>query len=69
MALGDMVDKARRLLESEKAQQALKSEKAEGVGDAVLGRAADLADRVSGGKHTESIQKARDAADKRIGDR
>jgi len=45
MALGDMAKKAKQFLEGEKTRQALKSEKAEGVSDTILGRAADLADR------------------------
>jgi hypothetical protein len=65
--LGDMMKKAQGLLADEKVQKHLKSEKAEQVSDTVLGRASDIAKKVSGGKHDEKIDKAREQADKRLG--
>ena len=40
---------------------------AEKVTDSILDKAAGAAESLTGGKHTEKIQKARDAADKAIG--
>lgn len=36
--------------------------------DSVLDKAAQAADKATGGKHTDKIQKARDAADDKLGD-
>lgn len=65
--LGDIGRKAQEFLNSEKGKEALKSEKAEGVSDSILDKVAQAADKVSGGKHTDKIQDARDQADKHIG--
>jgi len=46
---------------------ALKSEQAEGISDKVLDGAADLANKITGGKFEAQIDGARDEADKHIG--
>lgn len=51
----------------DKVQDALKSEQAEDISDKILGGAADLANKVTGGKFKDQIDGARDAADKHIG--
>lgn len=51
----------------DKAKDALNSEQGERTSDSVLDKAAAAADRLTGGKHTDTIQQARDAADERIG--
>lgn len=52
---------------AEKVQEALKSEQAEGISDKILDGVADLANKVTGGKHADKIEEARSAADKQIG--
>ncbi|MGD9605955.1 MAG: Rv0909 family putative TA system antitoxin, partial [Leucobacter sp.] len=42
-------------------------EQAEDISDKILGGAADLANKVTGGKFKDQIDGARDAADKHIG--
>ncbi|PJJ71372.1 antitoxin protein of toxin-antitoxin system [Diaminobutyricimonas aerilata] len=69
MAFGDITKKAQQLLRDERVAKALKSEKAEGVSDKLLDGVAGAANKVTGGKHADKIDGARDAADKRIGDR
>ncbi|WP_307784916.1 antitoxin [Oceanitalea stevensii] len=58
MGLGDM---------AKKAKDALSSDKGEQTSDKVLDGAADLANKVTGGKHADKVQQGRDAADARIG--
>lgn len=58
MGLGDM---------AKKAKDALSSDKGEQTSDRVLDGAADLANKVTGGKHADTVQRGRDAADERIG--
>jgi len=67
MSLGDLGKKATDFIRSGKGQEALKSEKAEGVSDKLLDGVGGFADKVTGGKHAEQIKKGRDAADKQIG--
>ena len=50
-----------------KAQEFLKSDKGEEMSDKVLGGAAAAANKVTGNKHADKIEKARDAADKHLG--
>ena len=50
-----------------KAQDLLKSEKGEEISDKVLDGGAAAANKITGNKHAEKIQGARDAADKHIG--
>ena len=52
---------------ADKIQEALKSEQAEGISDKVLDGAADLANKLTGGKFADQIDGARDAADGAIG--
>ena len=63
----DITKKAQEFLKDGKVQDALKSEKAEGVSDDLLDKVAGAANRVTGGKYEDKIDKARDEADKRIG--
>ena len=65
--LGDMVKKAQQLASDEKVQKHLKSEKAEGISDSILDGVAGAAKKVSGGKHNDKIDGARDQADKHVG--
>ena len=69
MGLDDLTRKAQDLLGNQKAQDALKSEKAEGISDKILDGIAGAADKATGGKYDDKIDGARDAADKRLGDR
>ena len=50
-----------------KAQEFLKTEKGENISDKVLDGAADAANKVTGNKHADKIQNARDTADKHLG--
>jgi len=63
----DITRKAQSFLADGKVQDALKSEKAEGVSDRILDAVAGAADKATGGKHADKIQQAKDAADKKIG--
>ncbi|WP_418606056.1 antitoxin [Georgenia sp. SUBG003] len=67
MGLDDLARKAKEAWQHEKVQNALRSEKAESVSDSVLDRAAGAADRVTGGRYTDQVAGAREAADARIG--
>lgn len=69
MAIEDMAKQAGDFLKnnSDKVQDALKSEQAEDISDKVLDGAADLANKVTGGKFADQVQSARDTADKHIG--
>ena len=58
MNLGDL---------GKKAQDFLGTEQGEQRSDDVLDKVADLVDKKTGGTHDAQIQKARDAADARIG--
>ncbi|WP_150307852.1 antitoxin [Planctomonas psychrotolerans] len=64
---GNIGRKAQSFLRNPKVQETLKSEKAEGTSDKVLGGLSDAVNKATGGKHTDKITKARNAADKRIG--
>ena len=52
---------------ADKVSEALKSEQAEGISDKVLDGAADLANKLTGGKFADQVESARDAADGAIG--
>ena len=52
---------------ADKIQEVLKSEQAEGISDKVLDGAADLANKLTGGKFADQIDSARDAADGAVG--
>ena len=63
----DITKKAQKFLKDGKVQDALKSEKAEGVSDNILDAVAKAADKATGGKHSEAIANAKEQADKKIG--
>lgn len=67
MAFDRFLDKAKNLAKDPKVKDKLNSDKAEEVTDSVLDKAAGVADSLTGGKHSEKIKKARDAADDAIG--
>ena len=69
MGIDDLAKKAGDFAKdnADKINDALKSEKAEGISDKVLDGAADLANKVTGGKFKDQIDGARDEADKHIG--
>jgi len=76
MAAEDLTKKAEELAKqagdfisehSDKVQEALKSEQAEGISDKLLGGAADLANKVTGGKFAEQVEDVRENLDKRVG--
>ena len=51
----------------DKAKEFANSEQGEKISDQGLDRAADIAEKKTGGAHDEQIASARDTADKRIG--
>ncbi|TRW43615.1 antitoxin [Georgenia yuyongxinii] len=67
MGFDDLARKAKDAFQSEKVQQALRSEKAETVSDTVLEKAAGMADKATGGKYEQQIAGARNMADTKIG--
>ena len=67
MAFDKFLDKAKNLANDPKVKDKLNSDKAEQVTDSVLDKAAGVADSLTGGKHSDKIEKARDAADDAIG--
>jgi len=50
-----------------KIEEALKSEQAENISDKILDGAADLANKVTGGKHSDAVADVRDNLDGKIG--
>lgn len=66
-AFDDITKKAQEFLGDDKVKDALKSEQAEGISDKLLDGVADAADKVTGGKFTDQIDGAREAADKHVG--
>ncbi len=69
MAIDDMKKKAGDFAKenADKINEALKSEQAEGISDKILDGAADLANKLTGGKHADKVQEVRDNIDKNIG--
>jgi len=67
MDFNDITKKAKTFLEDDKVRDALKSEKAEDVSDKLLDAVSGTAQKVTGSKYDEQIAKARDAADKKLG--
>lgn len=65
MNLDDIKGKATEL--TDKAAEALGSDKVETVTDKVLDGAATVADKVTGGKFTDKIASARDTIDEKLG--
>ncbi|MBF4461585.1 antitoxin [Rathayibacter sp. VKM Ac-2878] len=66
--LGKLGRQAEELLASQKAQDALHSEKAEQVSDEALEKAGHIASRLTGGTYDDRIEDLKRQADKRIGD-
>jgi len=69
MGLDDITKKAQAFLADEKVTKALKSEKAEEVSDKLLDSVAGIAQKATGAKFDKQIDNAREAADKKIGDK
>lgn len=67
MAFDKFLNKAKDLANDPKTREKLNSEKAEKVTDSILDKAAGVAESLTGGKHSDKIQKARDAADRAVG--
>ena len=67
MDFNEITKKAKTFLEDDKVRDALKSEKAEDVSDKLLDAVSGAAQKVTGSKYDEQIAKARDAADKKLG--
>jgi len=65
--LDDITNKAKEFLDSGAVKDALKSEQAEDISDKLLDGVADAADKVTGGKFSDQIEGARNAADEKIG--
>lgn len=67
MPFDKFINKAKNLANDPKVRDKLKSEKAEKATDSILDKAAGVAESLTKGKHTDKIQKARDAADRAVG--
>lgn len=52
---------------ADKINEALHSEQAEGISDKVLDGAADLANKVTGGRFEEQVEEVRSNVDKQVG--
>lgn len=52
---------------ADKIQDALGSEQAEGISDKILGGAADLANKVTGGKYADKVEDVRANLDGKLG--
>lgn len=65
----ELADKAKDLFEDNKDKIGglVHSEQAEGISDKVIGGAGDLADKVTGGKFSDQIDAAQQAADGAVG--
>lgn len=67
MPFDKFLNKAKNLANDPKVREKLNSDKAEKATDSMLDKAAGVAESLTNGKHTEKIQKARDAADRAVG--
>lgn len=67
MAFDKFLNKAKNMANDPKVRGKLNSEKAEKASDSILDKAAGVAESLTNGKHSEKIQKARDAADRAVG--
>ena len=67
MPFDKFINKAKNLANDPKVREKLNSEKGEKTTDSILDKAAGVAESLTKGKHTEKIQKARDAADRAVG--
>ncbi|MCU1528278.1 MAG: antitoxin protein [Frondihabitans sp.] len=63
----DITKKAQDFLKDGKVQDALKSEKVEGISDSILDSVAGAADKLTDGKFHDKIESAKEEADKKIG--
>jgi hypothetical protein len=63
----DITKKAQEFLKDGKVQDALKSEKVEGISDSILDSVAGAADKLTGGKFHDKIESAKEEADKKVG--
>ncbi|AND15730.1 antitoxin protein [Rathayibacter tritici] len=68
MDLGKLGRQAGELLNSQKTQDALHSEKAEQVSDQVLEKTSEIASRLTKGTYDDRIEDLKREADKRVGD-
>ncbi|MGO2660385.1 Rv0909 family putative TA system antitoxin [Mycetocola reblochoni] len=69
MGIEDLTKKAKDFVEanSEKVQEALKSEQAEKVSDRVLDGVAGAVNKVTGDKYADKVGEARESIDKKLG--
>lgn len=67
MSFDKFINKAKNLANDPKVRDKPNSEKAEKASDSILDKAAGVAESLTNGKHTDKIQKARDAADRAVG--
>lgn len=67
--VSDVADKAQDFARdnADKIQDALHSEQAEAISDKVLDGAADLGNKVTGGKYADKVDEVRDNLDGKIG--
>lgn len=63
----DITKKAQEFLKDDKVKKSLNSAQAEGISDKILDAVAGAADRASGHKHSDAIENAKRAADKKVG--
>ena len=68
MPFDKFINKAKNLANDPKVREKLNSDKGEKATDSILDKAAGVAESLTNGKHTDKIQKARDAADRAVGD-
>jgi uncharacterized protein YjbJ (UPF0337 family) len=68
MGIEDLAKQAQSFLGSDQVKDALKSSKAEDVSDSILDKLEGAVDGATGGKFSDQIGSARDAADKAVGD-
>lgn len=69
MAIDDLSKKAKDFLgeNSDKVQEALKSEQAESISDKILDGLSDAANKVTGGKHSDQVEDFKNKLDGKIG--
>lgn len=66
---GDLANQAGEFMKqnADKIDEALKSQQAEDISDKLLGGAADLANKVTGGKYADQVEDVRKNLDGKIG--
>lgn len=67
MPFDKFINKAKNLANDPKVREKLNSDKGEKATDSILDKAAGVVESLTNGKHTDKIQKARDAADRAVG--